>query len=127
MFFKKSKIDNIESQINEMYNKEKEEKKQRLERLDTDTYASYELDKIVSEHQEKLKTIKIEELGLDTVFMGTELVYYYPIGESAEEQVYSRRELEYMKKRFKKLGFRTQIAHSYGFTPYIYLRLLWGV
>lgn len=119
--------DSIQEKINKERSKELSEEQERRNRLNTDTYKSYELDEIVEEHLNKLEDITVEELGLDSIMLGTHLIHYYPIGKSMDEQVYSRRELEYMQKQFKKLGFETQISNSQvGFTPYIYLRLIWN-
>lgn len=128
--FKKRKVDainsTIQSKIQVKNNSEMSKKQKHRERLDTDTYKTYELDDIVEEHLTKLEDITIEELGLDSIYLGTKLVYYYPIGKSMEKQIYSQRELEYMQREFKKLGFETQISNSMvGFEPYIYLRLIW--
>lgn len=128
--FKKRKSENIQDSIKEKINiersKEFSEEQERQRRLNTDTHKSYELDKIIEEHLNRLENITVEELGLDSIWLGTHLIHYYPIGKSMQEQVYSRRELEYMQKQFKKLGFKTQISNSQvGFTPYIYLRLIW--
>lgn len=80
----------------------------------------------MEEHLSKLEDVTITDLRRDSVWLGTVGIYYYPIGQSMGEQVYSWRELKYMKKKFKKLGFKTQISNSQvGFTPYIYLRLIW--
>ncbi|VEV88819.1 hypothetical protein [Staphylococcus phage Stab21] len=126
MFFKKKKLSNVEKQIRQNRNKEDKERKEHQDKLDTDTYKTYELDKIVEEHLRKLNTISLEELELTSVCLGTRLVYYYSIGKDWNKQVYSLNELHYMKKKFKKLGFETQITNEdIGFQPYIYLRLLW--
>lgn len=117
----------IQEKINTERNKELREEQKFRDRLNTDTYKTYELDDIVEEHLNKLENITVEELELDSIWLGTHLINYYSIGKSMEEQVYSRRELEYMQKQFKKLGFETQISNSQvGFTPYIYLRLIWS-
>lgn len=119
--------DSIQEKINKERNKELSEEQELRNRLNTDTYKTYELDEIVEEHLNKLENITVEELELDSIWLGTHLINYYPIGKSMDEQVYSRRELEYMQKQFKKLGFETQISNSQvGFTPYIYLRLIWN-
>lgn len=128
--FKKRKEKNIENnvkeKINEEYNKELRKKQEHQKRLNTDTYTLNELDGIIEEHLSKLEDVAITDLRRDSIWLGTIGIYYYPIGQSMNEQVYSIRELEYMKKKFKKLGFKTQISNSQvGFTPYIYLRLIW--
>ena len=128
MFRRKEKNikNNVKEKINEEYNKELRKKQEHRKRLNTDTYTSYELDKIVEEHLSKLGDVTITDLRRDSVWLGTVGIYYYPIGQSMDEQVYSWRELKYMKKKFKKLEFKTQISNSQvGFTPYIYLRLIW--
>lgn len=130
MFRRKSENiqDSIKEKINEEYNVELRKKQEHQKRLNTDTHKSYELDKIIEEHLSKLEDVAITDLRRDSIWLGTIGIYYYPIGQSMNEQVYSIRELEYMKKQFKKLGFKTQISNSQvGFTPYIYLRLIWYV
>ena len=67
-----------------------------------DTYTSYELDSIIEEHLSKLGDVAITGLRRDSIWLGTIGIYYYPIGQSMNEQVYSIRELGYMKKKFKK-------------------------
>ncbi|UXE02424.1 hypothetical protein Biyabedamokiny1_00071 [Staphylococcus phage Biyabeda-mokiny_1] len=125
MFFKK-RLSNVEKQIRQNRNKEDREKKEHQGKLNTDTYTTIELDKIVEENLRKLETISFEELEITSVCLGTRLVYYYSVGKDWNEQVYSLNELKYMKKKFKKLGFETQITNEdIGFQPYIYLRLLW--
>lgn len=119
--------DSIQEKINTERSKELSEEQELRNKLNTDTYKSYELDEIIEEHLNKLEDITVEELGLDSIMLGMNFIHYYPIGKSMEEQVYSRRELEYMQKQFKKLGFRTQISNSgVGFTSYIYLRIIWN-
>lgn len=119
---------NVKEKINEEYNKEVRKKQEHQKRLNTDTYTLKELDSIIEEHLSKLEDVAITDLRRDSIWLGTVGIYYYPIGQSMNEQVYSIRELEYMKKKFKKLGFKTQISNSQvGFTPYIYLRLIWEV
>ncbi|BCG66267.1 hypothetical protein [Staphylococcus phage vB_SsapH-Golestan101-M] len=128
MFRRKSENiqDSIKEKINEEYNVELRKKQEHQKRLNTDTHKSYELDKIIEEHLSKLEDVAITDLRRDSIWLGTIGIYYYPIGQSMNEQVYSINELEYMKKQFKKLGFKTQISNSQvGFTPYIYLRLIW--
>lgn len=130
--FRKRKLENIQDsvkeKINEEYNKELRKKQEHQKRLNTDTYTSYELDSIIEKHLSKLEDVTITDLRRDSIWLGTIGIYYYPIGQSMNEQVYSISELEYMKKKFKKLGFKTQISNSQvGFTPYIYLRLIWNV
>ena len=129
--FKKRKSEHIQDSVKEKINiersKELSEEQEHQKRLNIDTYKSYELDEIIEEHLNKLEDITVEELGLDSIMLGMNLIHYYPIGKSMEEQVYSRRELEYMQKQFTKLGFRAQISNSQvGFTSYIYLRLIWN-
>lgn len=119
---------NIKGKIKEEYNIELKEKQEHYRRLNTDTYTTHELDKIIEEHLNKLENISVNDLKRDSIWLGTIGIYYYPIGQSMKEQVYSIRELKYMKKQFKKLGFKTQISNSgVGFTPYIYLRLIWDI
>lgn len=118
----------IKEKINNEYNIELKEEQEHYRRLNTDTYTIHELDKIIEEHLNKLENISVNDLGTDSIWLGTIGIYYYPIGQSMQEQVYSIRELKYMKKQFKKLGFKTQISNSgVGFTPYIYLRLIWYI
>lgn len=128
--FRKRKAKNIQDtvkeKINEEHNKELRKKQERQRMFNTDTYTSDELDTIVEEHLSKLEDVSITDLRRDSIWLGTVGIYYYPIGQSMNEQVYSISELEYMKKKFKRLGFKTQISNSQvGFTPYIYLRLVW--
>lgn len=116
----------INEEYNKEYNKELRKKQEHQRRLNTDTYTSDELDSIIEKHLNKLGDVTITDLRRDSIWLGTVGIYYYPIGQSMNEQVYSINELEYMKKKFKKLGFKTQISNSQvGFTPYIYLRLIW--
>ncbi|QDF14407.1 hypothetical protein [Staphylococcus phage PMBT8] len=118
----------IKEKINNEYDIELKEEQEHYRRLNTATYTIYELDKIIEEHLTKLEDISVNDLGRDSIWLGTIGIYYYPIGQSMQKQVYSIRELKYMKKQFKKLGFKTQITNSdVGFTPYIYLRLIWYI
>lgn len=119
---------NIKEKINVGHSIELKEEQEHYRRLNTDTYTIHELDKIIEEHLNNLEDISVNDLRIDSIWLGTIGIYYYPIGQSMQEQIYSIRELKYMKKKFKKLGFKAQISNSdVGFTPYIYLRLIWYI
>lgn len=82
-------VDSVQEKINAERNKELSEERKFRNRLNTDTYKTYELDEIVEEHLNKLENITVEELELDSIWLGTHLINYYSIGKSMENQVHS--------------------------------------
>ena len=126
--FKRKKLSRVEQQILDRKKKDKQKEKDKHKRLYTDTYTTQELDAIIQEHLSRLERVDIEHLRVDTIYLGTTLIYYYPIGQEYKTQVYSIKELKYIKRRISKLGYTTQIVNRYGdslFEDTTYLRVIW--